>query len=148
MNRAAELHRLLAEYLVMEKEMARLDETRKTLRAAIQGLLEAEGKSAFAVIVDGELVSGPTCAVDRVVRNVLRHAVHADVHVAGHACQLVIDPICDDEFSLAQGPDALSRQERSALANDHYSLTQLHRMVWQRGNEDHWDLGPYPTSAG
>ena len=49
---------------------------------------------------------------------------------------------------LAQGPDALSRQERAALANDHYSLTQLHRMVWQRGNEDHWDLGPYPTSAG
>jgi membrane glycosyltransferase len=48
---------------------------------------------------------------------------------------------------LAQGPDALSRQERAALASDHYSLTQLHRMVWQRGDEDHWDLGPYPISA-
>lgn len=48
---------------------------------------------------------------------------------------------------LDQGPNALSRQERASLANDHYSLTQLHRMVWQRGSEDHWDLGPYPTSA-
>ena len=56
MDRSAELHRLLAEYRVMEKEMARLEETRKTLRAAIQGLLEAEGTSAFAAIVNGEQI--------------------------------------------------------------------------------------------
>ena len=41
---------------------------------------------------------------------------------------------------LQQGPDSLSRQERSALASDHYSLTQLHRTVWQRGDEAHWNL--------
>lgn len=56
MDRSAELHRLLAEYRVMEKEMARLEETRRTLRAAIQGLLEAEGTSAFAAIVSGEQI--------------------------------------------------------------------------------------------
>jgi membrane glycosyltransferase len=49
---------------------------------------------------------------------------------------------------LVQGPHDLSRQECAALASDQYSLTQLHSMVWQRGDEDHWDLGPYPTSAG
>jgi hypothetical protein len=54
MDRGAELHRLLAEYRVMEKEMARLEETKKTLRAAIQGLLEEEGETAFAAIVNGE----------------------------------------------------------------------------------------------
>ncbi len=41
---------------------------------------------------------------------------------------------------LQQGPGSLSRQERNALASDHYSLTQLHGMVWQRGDEDHWNL--------
>jgi hypothetical protein len=56
MDRSAELHRLLAEYRVMEMEMARLEETRKTLRAAIQGLLEAEGKTAFAAAVNGEQI--------------------------------------------------------------------------------------------
>jgi hypothetical protein len=40
----------------MEKEMARLEETKKTLRAAIQKLLEEEGKPAFAAIVNGEQI--------------------------------------------------------------------------------------------
>jgi len=56
MDRGAELHRLLAEYRGMEKETARIEETKKTLRAAIQGLLEEEGKSAFAAIVNGEQI--------------------------------------------------------------------------------------------
>ena len=47
---------MLAEYRVMEKEMARLEETKKTLRAAIQKLLEEEGKPAFAAIVNGEQI--------------------------------------------------------------------------------------------
>jgi len=54
MDRSTELNRLLAEYRVMEKEMARLDETKKTLRAAIQRVLDEEGKSAYAAIVNGE----------------------------------------------------------------------------------------------
>ncbi len=42
---------------------------------------------------------------------------------------------------LEGGPQALSRAERTALASDRYSLTQLHSMIWQRGDERHWDLG-------
>jgi len=82
MNRAAELHRLLAEYLVMEKEMARLDEARKTLRAAIQGLLEAEGKSAFAVIVDGKqiLLELKTYTEIRYDETLLRTRLGTDYH--------------------------------------------------------------------
>jgi hypothetical protein len=54
MDRSTELNRLMAEYRVMEKEMARLEETKKELRAAIQRLLEEEGKSAYAAVVNGE----------------------------------------------------------------------------------------------
>ena len=53
MDRSAELHRLLAEYRIMEQEMARLEDTKKTLRARMQRLIEEEGKSAFAATVDG-----------------------------------------------------------------------------------------------
>lgn len=54
MDRAAELHRLLAEYRKMEREMARLEDTKKTLRAALQRILEEEGKSIFMADVDDE----------------------------------------------------------------------------------------------
>jgi hypothetical protein len=47
---------LLSEYRIMEKEMARLEDIKKTLRGAIQKLLEEEGKSAFAAIVNGEQI--------------------------------------------------------------------------------------------
>lgn len=56
MDRTAELHRLLAEYRKMEREMARLEDTKKTLRAAIQRILEEEGKSIFLANVDDEQI--------------------------------------------------------------------------------------------
>jgi hypothetical protein len=56
MYRSTELHRLLADYRIMEKELARLEATKKTLRAKIQKLLEEEGKSVFAANVGGEQI--------------------------------------------------------------------------------------------
>jgi hypothetical protein len=52
----AELHRLLAAYRKMEREMARLEDTKKTLRAALQKILEEEGKSIFLANVDSEQI--------------------------------------------------------------------------------------------
>lgn len=54
MDRTAELHRLLSEYRKMEREMARLEDTKKTLRAALQKILEDEGKSIFTASVEDE----------------------------------------------------------------------------------------------
>jgi hypothetical protein len=56
MDRTAELQRLLVEYRKVEKEMARLEDTKKTLRAAIQRILEDEGKSIFLANVDDEQI--------------------------------------------------------------------------------------------
>lgn len=56
MGRTAELHRLLSEYRKMEREMARLEDTKKTLRAALQKILEEEGKSIFLANVDSEQI--------------------------------------------------------------------------------------------
>ncbi len=54
MDRTAELHRLLAEYRKMERAMTRLEDTKKTLRAALQRILEEEGESIFLANVDDE----------------------------------------------------------------------------------------------
>lgn len=57
MSRDAEMRRLLAEYRVVEKELARLEETKKSLRAEMKRLLEETGQRAFSAVVDGEPVS-------------------------------------------------------------------------------------------
>jgi hypothetical protein len=54
MDRTSELQRLLVEYRKMEHELARLEGTKKTLRSAIQRILEEEGRSTLLANVDGE----------------------------------------------------------------------------------------------
>jgi hypothetical protein len=80
MARGHELHQLLAEYQVLEKELARLEEAKKTMRAAIQKLLEEEGKSSFLLTVNGEpiLLELKTHVEIRYDENLLRSRLGKD----------------------------------------------------------------------